>query len=147
MQELILNRQFQKLAFEVTSPLDPYMSRDGQMYSALGTGGALAGGYLANKINQATPAITGLRGTNSILGGAALGAGTAMAMKGINDYSKWLDEGKMTKKDLYSSAAGHGLAGALGGSFIGGGSLRSGLLGAGLGLGYKIYKDYKNHGR
>jgi len=154
MQEFIVNNNFKKLASMQAlksgyNAWDKNTNYQGKIYTGLAGAGAYAGARGSKFLNDATRAITGMRGTYGAGRGALIGAGAAMGLKGAYDYNRWINQGKMTGKQLGLSAGLHGgLGGVLGSALAGGkhGSMTGALLGAGAGLAYKAYKDYKKYG-
>jgi hypothetical protein len=154
MQELIVNRGFEKLSSlggigrgmkGAYNSFNNNTNYQGKIYTGLGAAGAYAGARGANVLNRASRAAFGAPGGYGVGKGALAGAGLAMGLKGAYDYNNWVNQGKMTGKQLGMSAGLHGGLGALAGG-LASSSLKGGLLGAGAGLAYKAYKDYKKYG-
>ena len=125
---------------------DKNTNYQGKIYTGLAGAGGYLGARGANFMNRFSRAAFGAPGGYGAGRGALVGAGLAMGAKGAIDYGRWLNQGKMTGKELGVSAGLHGGGGALLGGALLGGGLKGGLLGAGAGLAYKAYKDYKKHG-
>jgi hypothetical protein len=155
MQELILNKNFEKLSSVgdigrgikgAYNTFNDNTNYQGKVYTGLAGAGAYAGARGAKFLNRASRAAFGTPGGYGVGKGALAGAGLAMGLKGAYDYSRWVNQGKMTGKQLGASAGLHGLGGGALGTLVSGGGIKGGLLGAGAGLAYKAYKDYKKYG-
>jgi hypothetical protein len=151
LENFISNQGFTKVANPLQGVADSAkymrdrwndMGGHGKVYTGLGAAGYAAGRHLAPAYRRGAFAITEMpsrltKGRAGLYGAAAL-AGT----KGIIDYSSAYEKGKIGKADLGYAAGSAGI-GALGARALGFGR-RGGLIGAGLGLGAKMYSDYKS---